>query len=68
MVNWHKQKTKKNFPNLQKDQQGTQRSNWEQSQKNYQLQKEEKELQHFQEMQISDNEDKKSVSSLAKKT
>ena len=68
MVNKHKQMKKKEFQELWKEQQGTQCSNQEQISEvcqNNKRRKAEKKLQHFQEMQISDNESKKSVSSLA---
>ena len=53
---------------IQKDQQGAKCSNWEKMQiffKNKKRRKTEKELHHFQEIQISDHECKKSVSNLA---
>ena len=58
MVNKHKQ-IKNDFQDLQREQQGTQYFNWKKIQKfvkNKKRRKTEKDLQHFQEMQFSDDE------------
>ena len=67
MVNKHKQKKKKslrNYENSNKELNALIEKKFQKFVKNKKNRKIEKELQHFQEMQISDDERKKSVFSL----
>ena len=66
MVNKHKQRKKKNlkdYGNSNKELNALIEETFQKFVKNKRRRKAEKELQHFQEVQISDNESKKSVSS-----
>ena len=68
MINKHKQKKKKPFKNYGKSNNELNAlidKKFQTFVKNKKRRKTEKELQHFQEMQISDDESKKSISSLA---
>ena len=66
MVKKHKQRKKKPFKNYAKNNKELNAlivKKFQKSVKNKKLRKTEKEPQHFQEMQISNNESKKSISS-----
>ena len=68
MVSKHKEKKRKPFKNYGKSNKELYaliEKNFQKLVKNKKRRKTEKELQHFQEMQISDDESKKSISNLA---
>ena len=68
MVKKHKQKKKKPFKNYgkrNKELNALIENKFQKFVKNKKRRKTEKELQHFQDMQISDDESKKSISSFA---
>ena len=68
MVNKHKQRKKKTFKNYGKSNKELNaliKKKFQEFVKNKKRRKTEKELLHFQEMQISDDERKKSISSFA---
>ena len=68
MVNKHKHKKKKTFKNYGKSDKELNaliERKFQKFVKNKRRRNKEKELQHFQEIQISDNESKKSISTLA---
>ena len=69
MVNKHKHRKKRNFKTYgksNKDINALIEKKFQKFVKNKARMKSKKEVQHFQEMQISDNESKKSISSFAK--
>ena len=67
MINKHKQKTKKirNYEKINKEFNALIEKKFQKFVQNKKRRRTEKELQHFQEMKISDDKNKKSVSSLA---